>query len=218
MTYAGSRPAQSSTTAARVSSPRRALSQYRFGQPEAVHSDRDTTVDGDLREHRADIVGRKPVAQRPAHVGLEFLHFAERSNHSKIEDGALARAQRVVAPGLSPTILRDDALEIAVEVVGALERAVDVLFAEHLAAHGEAAVIGVFVHVTPPGCTRGARAPRAGFRLRKKEKRHRRWRHRLRCWPARPPLAMAPALPLRTSRRVRAAPPAAAARPRARPP
>src|SRR5262249_4334595 len=207
----------SSTTAARVSSPRLGLPQYRFGQPEAVHSDRDTTVDGDLREHRADLVGRKPVAKRPAHVGLEFLHFAERSNHSEIEDRALARAQRVVAPGLSPTILRDDVLEIAVEVVGALERAVHVLFAEHLAAHGEAAVIVVLVlvHVTPPGCTRGAQAPRAGFGLRKKEKRDRTWRHRLRCWPARPPRARAPALPLRTSRRVRAAPPAAAARPRA---
>src|SRR5262249_24895000 len=127
-------------------------------------------------------------------------------------------AQRVVAPSLSPTILSDDALEIAVEVVGALERAVHVLFAEHLAAHGEPAVIGVLVHIIPPGCTRGAQAPRAGFRLREKEKPARTRRHRLRCWPARPPPATPPPLPLRTSQRVRAALPAAAVRPRARPP
>ena len=40
----------------------------------------------------------------------------------------------------------DEALEIAVEVVGALERAIDIVFAEHLAADAEAAVIGVLVH------------------------------------------------------------------------
>ena len=37
-------------------------------------------------------------------------------------------------------------LEVAVEVVGALERAIDVFFAKHLAAHGEAAVVYFLVH------------------------------------------------------------------------
>src|SRR5207244_1235599 len=120
MTYAGS------TMAVHVRSPRLGFAQYRFGDPEAVHTDRDTAIDGDLREHRPDLIGRKPVAKRPANVRLEFLHLAERSNHSEIEDRALARAQRVVAPGLSPAILSDDALEIAVEVVGTLERAIHV--------------------------------------------------------------------------------------------
>src|SRR5262245_40682485 len=195
MTYAGSRAAQSSTTAARVRSPRLGLPQYRFGQPEAVHSDRDTTVDGDLREHRADLVGREPVAKRPANMRLEFLHFAERSNHSEIEDRALARAQRVVAPSLSPTILSDAALEIPLDVVSALGRGVHVLLAVHLAAHAGRSVVGVLVHILPPGCTRGAQAPRAGFRLREKEERARTRRHRLRCSPARPPPATPPPLP-----------------------
>src|SRR5262249_47361283 len=73
-------------------------------------------------------------------------HFPERGDHAEIEDGALARAQRVVAPGFTPAILGDEALEIAVEVVGALESAIDIVFAEHLAAHAEAAVIGVLIH------------------------------------------------------------------------
>src|SRR5262245_44246979 len=123
-----------------------ALAQYRFGQAEAVHADRDPAVDRDLRQHCSDFIGREPVAERAANVGLEFLHFSERGDHAEIEDRALARAQRVVAPGFTPTILGDDALEIAVEVIGALERAIDIVFAEHLAAHAEAAVIGVLIH------------------------------------------------------------------------
>src|SRR2546430_4651109 len=123
-----------------------ALIQYRFSYAEAVHADRDPAVDRDLGQHRADLIGREPVAQRAANMGLEFLHFPERGYHAEIEDRALARAQRVVAPGFAPTILGDEALEIAVEVVGALERAIDIVFAEHLAADAEAAVIGVLVH------------------------------------------------------------------------
>src|SRR5215471_19225439 len=37
------------------------LAQYRFGQAEAVHADRDPAVDRDLRQHRADLIGREPV-------------------------------------------------------------------------------------------------------------------------------------------------------------
>src|SRR6476660_2106574 len=111
------------------------LTQNCLRQAEAVHPDRDTAIDRDLSEYGADFVRSKAVANRPANVGLEFLHFAERGDHAEIEDRALARGQRVVAPGLSPAILGDDALEIAIEVVGALERAINILFAEHLAAH-----------------------------------------------------------------------------------
>src|SRR5262245_21321035 len=35
-----------------------ALAQYRFGQAEAVHADRDPAVDRDLRQHRSDFIGR----------------------------------------------------------------------------------------------------------------------------------------------------------------
>ena len=84
-------------------------------------------------------------------MGLEFLHFSERSNHAEIENRALARLERIVAPGLAPAILGDDALEIAVEIVGALERAIDIVLAQHLAADGEAAVIGTLIHVHSSG-------------------------------------------------------------------
>src|SRR2546423_301575 len=64
MTYTGStRAATGSTIAAQMRSLRLTLAQYRFGDPEAVHPDRDTTVDGNLREHGADLVGRKSVAK-----------------------------------------------------------------------------------------------------------------------------------------------------------
>src|SRR5262245_48280141 len=195
-----------------------ALAQYRFGQAEAVHADRDPAVDRDLRQHCSDFIGREPVAERAANVGLEFLHVSERGDHAEIEDRALARAQRVVAPGFTPTILGDDALEIAVEVIGALERAIDIVCAEHLAAHAEAAVIGVLIHgIIPPVCARGRQAPRAGFRLRVGERRRRTSPHRLRHWHARLLRAMTFLPRAATERRVRASPPAAGARRRARP-
>src|SRR6516162_10820435 len=78
-----------------------ALIQYRFGHAEAVDADRDPAVDRDLRQHRSDFIGREPVAQRAANMGLEFLHFPERGDHAEIEDRALARAQRVVAPSFA---------------------------------------------------------------------------------------------------------------------
>src|SRR5258708_27688205 len=112
-----------------------ALIQSSLSHAEAVYADRNPAVDRDLGQHRADLMGREPVAQRAANMGLEFLHLPERGDHAEIEDRALPRAQRVVAPGFAPTILGDEALEIAVEVVGALERAIDIVFAEDLAAH-----------------------------------------------------------------------------------
>src|SRR6516165_11165179 len=196
-----------------------ALIQHRFSYAEAVHADRDPAVDRDLGQHRADLIGREPVAQRAANMGLEFLHFPERGDHAEIEDRALARAQRVVAPSFAPTILGDEPLEIAVEGVGAREHAIDIVFAEHLAAHAEAAVIGVLVHGSflrfAPA---GRQAPRAGFRLRAGETRRRTSPHRPRRWHARRLQAMTLLLRAAPGRRVRTWPPAASARPRARPP
>src|SRR5215813_10676673 len=195
-----------------------ALVQYRSSNAEAVDADRDPAVDRDLGQHRADLIGREAVAERAANVGLEFLHFPERGDHAEIEDRALARAQRVVAPGFTPAILGDEALEIAVEVIGALERAIDIVCAEHLAAHGEAAVIGILIHGSfPPVCARGLQAPRAGFRLRAGETRRRSWPHRWRRWHARHLRATTLLLLAATGGRGRASPPAAGARPRARP-
>ena len=120
------------------------------GDAEAIDPDRDAAIDRDLREHRADLVRRQSVAQRAANVRCELLHLPERRDHAEIEDRALARAERVVAPGLAPAILRDDALKVAVEIVGALERAIDIFLTKHLAAHRETAVIVSLSMVIPP--------------------------------------------------------------------
>src|SRR5688500_11676139 len=125
-------------------------------------------------------------------MGLEFLHLAERSDHAEVEDRALARRKGVVTPGFAPAVLGDEALKIAVEVVGARERAIDVFVAEHLAAHGEAAIISVLIHFHPPACARCRRGPRAGFQPRASEtapgispRRRPHWRAPPRCvtWP-----------------------------------
>ena len=71
-------------------------------------------------------------------MGLEFFHLAERPDHAEIEDRTLARLQRFVAPGLAPAIFGEDALEIAIEIVDVLHRAVDIGVAQNLAAHRHA--------------------------------------------------------------------------------
>src|SRR6185503_11639760 len=121
------------------------LGDDRTGVAEAVHADRDAAVDRDLREHGADFVRRHAVVERAPHVGLELLHAAERSDHAEIEDRALARRQCVVAPGLAPAILRDDALEVAVEVVRAGHGLVDIAVARHFAAHFHPDVVDFLV-------------------------------------------------------------------------
>src|SRR5690242_18887403 len=120
------------------------------GDPEAVNPDRHATIGGDLGQHGADLIRAQSIAQRAAGVGLELLHLAERRDHDEVENRALARRQRRVAPGLAPAILGDDALEVAVEVVDALHGAIDIIVAQHLAAHGHAAVVGLLVHGHPP--------------------------------------------------------------------
>src|SRR3954471_11918263 len=84
----------------------------RLGVAEAIDAARDAAIDRDLDQHGADFVRRHAVVQRAAHVGLELLHAAERGDHAEIEDRALAWRQGVVAPGLAPAVLRDDALEV----------------------------------------------------------------------------------------------------------
>src|SRR5258708_35630437 len=87
-----------------------ALIQYRFSYAEAVYADRNPAVDRDLGQHRADLIGREPVAQRAANMGLEFLHFPERGDHAEIEDRALPRPHRAAPPSFAPTLLAHNAL------------------------------------------------------------------------------------------------------------
>src|SRR4029078_2825923 len=88
----------------------------RLGVTAAIDAAGNAAIDRDLDQHLADLVRGHAVVERAAHVSLEFLHAAERCDHAEVEDRALARRQRIVAPGLAPAILRHDALEVAVEV------------------------------------------------------------------------------------------------------
>src|SRR5262249_29832663 len=124
------------------------------GDPEAVDPDWEPAIGGDLREHGADLVGREAVAQRPASVALELLHLAERCDHAEVENRALARAERRVGPDLAPAVLSEDTLEVAVEVVETIERAVHIGVTQHLAAHGQAFVVSLLVHLSLPLLTR----------------------------------------------------------------
>src|SRR4051812_11409039 len=121
----------------------------RLGVAEAIDAARNAAIDRDLDQHRADFIRRHAVVERAADVGLELLHPAKRGNHAEVEDRALARWQRVVAPGLAPAILRDDTLEVAIEVVGVRHRLIDVFIAGDLAAHLHADVVGFLVHENP---------------------------------------------------------------------
>src|SRR4030095_6962672 len=138
------------------------------GGPEAIDPDREPAIGRDLREHGADLVGGKSVAQRPAGVALELLHFPKRRDHAEVEDRALARAERWIAPDLAPAVLREDALEVAVEVVEAVQRAVHIGVAQHLAAHGHALVVSLLVHLTP---LQASRTPPVWCRLLRSERR-----------------------------------------------
>src|SRR5262249_14888866 len=122
------------------------FAQHRLGQAEAVDSNRNAAVDSNLREHRAYLVRGKTVALRATHVRLKFFHLAESGDHAEVEDGPLAGAERLVTPRFAPAVLGNNALKVAVKIVGALERSVDVVLTQHLAAHGKPAVISILVH------------------------------------------------------------------------
>src|SRR5262245_14772748 len=91
-------------------------------------------------------------------MALELLHLAQRRDHTEVEDRALARAQGVVAPGLAPAILGQDALKIAVEIVNVVERAVNILVAQHPAPLGQPAVVHCLIHVVSPWSKRNVTA------------------------------------------------------------
>src|SRR5262249_45441404 len=104
---------------------------------EAIDADRGAAIDQDLRQRRADLIRGESIVERAAHMGGELLHLAERRDHAEIEDRALARFQRLVAPGLAPAIFGEDALKIAVEVVDVGQRTVDIGVAQNLLTFGK---------------------------------------------------------------------------------
>ena len=89
---------------------------------------------------------RKTVDGCAAHVIGKLSHLAERGDHAKRENAALARRQGLFAPHLAPAILGRQSLKLAIEVIDVRKGAVDIGFAEHVSASGETAVIKKLVH------------------------------------------------------------------------
>src|SRR6202044_736175 len=116
---------------------------------EAIDAGRGAAIDRDLRQRGADFVRGEPIGERAAHVGGELFHLAERADHAEIEQRALARFERLVAPGLAPAIFGEQPLKIAVEVVDVLQRAVDVSVAQNLFTFGKAEIVAFLVHGIP---------------------------------------------------------------------
>src|ERR1700684_2867829 len=76
----------------------------------------------------------------------ELAHLPDRSDHAEGKDAVLATRKGLVAPNFAPTIFRRQPLEIAVEIIEVLERAVDIRIAQHLTALGETAFVELFIH------------------------------------------------------------------------
>src|SRR6185312_1779880 len=122
------------------------LSQDLFCNPVRIDRRREAAVDGDLPQHRGEFFVRQPVADRPPKMRLELVHPAKTSDHPKIEQAAVARLEIVVAPHRAPREFVQEVLEFAIEVGGVGDGAVDILVAEHPAAHADALFVESLVH------------------------------------------------------------------------
>src|SRR5271166_2188146 len=68
-----------------------ALAQNAFCYLKAVGADRNPAIDGDLDEHRAQLIRPQAVDSRAADMVGKLAHLAERGDHTESEDAALAR-------------------------------------------------------------------------------------------------------------------------------
>ena len=109
-----------------------------------------TGVDHHLHERLAQLAERAAVAERTAEVQLELLHAPERGEDREVVETALAVVELRSAPDAAPAVLGHEALEVAVEVVGALHGAIDVLGAQHLTALCQAEIQQLVIHSAPP--------------------------------------------------------------------
>src|SRR5262245_4178589 len=81
----------------------------------------------------------------------EFIPLSERHHGADHEHPAGAVVEMRPGPDIAPGIAGDQVLEVGIERVAVLDRLVDPLIAEHLAALGHAVVAAlVVVHVSPP--------------------------------------------------------------------
>src|SRR5262249_8738310 len=121
-------------------------SQYLLRYAMTVNSGREPAINGHLPKDSGKLVWRKPIAQSPPEMRLKLVHSPEAGDHSKVENAAIPRLERVVAPHRTPTIGGQQFLKLAVEVIGIRDRAIDIFVPEHPAAHRHPPVVQCLVH------------------------------------------------------------------------
>ncbi len=83
-------------------------------------------------------------------MGLELVLAIENADHGEVQHAAGLARQSLPPPHGAPAIFGHEVLQRPVEVVGALERGVDIGVAENGAADFETLVVGGFVHILNP--------------------------------------------------------------------
>src|SRR6185437_644283 len=117
------------------------------GIAKTVDSGGDAGIDRDLQEDFLDLVLGQPVLQRRLDVQFQLMRAVEHADHRQIDDAAEAAIDAGAGPQRTPAELGRPLRHGAGEFVGAGDRLVDVVLAQHFLAHLQSAFEqAVFAH------------------------------------------------------------------------
>jgi hypothetical protein len=105
------------------------------GDLERFQAGRNAAIGSDLHQNLLDLVARDAVGQGGAQVEAKFGASVERSQHRQVDHAARLAREAGARPDHSPGDLGGHLLKRCVEVVGARDRGVDIVGAEHGATH-----------------------------------------------------------------------------------
>jgi hypothetical protein len=135
--------------------PRIGFGEGFTGQAETVHRRGYAAINADLEQDFANLFTAQAIAQGAANVQLELVGPVERGNHGQVYHAALFERQALAAPDMAPAVFGDQLLQRLGEVVGVLDRAVDVVLAQHLGADLQAFFVLFVAHVQYSGIKQG---------------------------------------------------------------
>src|SRR5262245_18567036 len=101
---------------------------------ECVDAGGNTAIDGDLKQDLLDLFLGEAVLQRALDVQLQLVGPVERAEHGEVDDAARAAIEARSRPQRAPAELGRPLRHRARELVGAGDRLVDVVLAQHLLA------------------------------------------------------------------------------------
>jgi hypothetical protein len=113
------------------------LLQHLVRRLEGVEAGRDAAIDGGVEKHFLDLLDRDAVILGAAHMELHLRRAVERRQHGEVEHAPRLAVEPLAVPGIAPTPFGHHVLERHHEVVGRLQRIVDISGAEHLAPGGK---------------------------------------------------------------------------------